>query len=67
MEEYYTTEECAAILKVSPKTLETWRSRGKGPKYYKVGGRVLYKKSDIEAFIEGSLVRKRCDLVAIHV
>lgn len=31
-------------------TLATWRSRQTGPKYVKVGGRVLYRISDVEAY-----------------
>jgi Helix-turn-helix domain len=35
---------------VSPRTLEQWRWRGTGPRYLKLGGRVLYRLADIEAF-----------------
>jgi hypothetical protein len=35
---------------ISERTLEGWRSRGLGPRYVKVGGRVVYRLADIEAF-----------------
>jgi hypothetical protein len=28
-------------------TLSTWRSRGLGPRFVKVGGRVLYRLADV--------------------
>lgn len=33
-------------------TLATWRSRGRGPKYVKIMGRVYYPKSDVQAWLE---------------
>jgi len=35
---------------LSPRTLERWRWLGVGPCYLKVGGRVLYRLEDIEAY-----------------
>lgn len=35
---------------VTVATLATWRSRGNGPPYVKVGGKVLYRVTDIEAY-----------------
>lgn len=32
----------------SHRTLENWRTKGKGPTYIKIGGKVLYRLSDIE-------------------
>ena len=42
----------------SPRTLEGWRWFGKGPAFIKVGGKVLYRLEDIEAF-EASQLRQR--------
>jgi hypothetical protein len=39
---------------LSPRTLERWRWRDQGPVYLKVGGRVLYRLEDIEAFERAS-------------
>jgi hypothetical protein len=42
--------ELARRWKLSPRTLERWRWLGQGPKYLKIGGRVVYRAEDIEAF-----------------
>jgi predicted site-specific integrase-resolvase len=36
--------------RVSPRTLERWRFTGEGPQFIKIGGRVVYRLEDIEAF-----------------
>ena len=45
------------ILGVKETTLTIWRSKGH-PKlpYYKIGGKVMYSESDIEAFISNNTV-----------
>ena len=35
---------------ISPRTLEQWRWLGKGPRYVKIGARVLYPLAEIEAY-----------------
>lgn len=35
---------------ISPRTLEQWRWLGKGPRFLKVGARVLYRASDVESY-----------------
>ncbi|QLH40811.1 MAG: helix-turn-helix domain-containing protein [Defluviicoccus sp.] len=40
---------------ISPKTLERWRWLGQGPKFLKLGGRIVYRLEDIEAFEEQQL------------
>ena len=35
---------------VSHRTLERWRWMGCGPRYLKIGGRVVYRLADIEAY-----------------
>jgi hypothetical protein len=35
---------------ISPRTLERWRWLHQGPQYLKIGGRVVYRLDDIEAF-----------------
>jgi predicted site-specific integrase-resolvase len=42
--------ELAARWNISPRTLERWRWTGQGPCYIKLGGRVIYRIEDIEAF-----------------
>ena len=40
---------------ISPRTLEQWRWQGRGPRYLKICGRVVYRLSDIEEFEAASL------------
>ena len=43
-------DEVAERWSVSPRTLERWRWIGTGPRFLKVGGRVVYRIEDIEAY-----------------
>jgi hypothetical protein len=46
--------EAAAILHTSVRTLRNWRALRKGPKYRKVGQRLVrYHRADLAAFIAG--------------
>jgi hypothetical protein len=40
---------------ISPRTLEQWRWMGRGPKFLKVGARVVYRLVDVEAYEAASL------------
>ena len=42
--------ELAARWKIRPRTLERWRWVGGGPQYLKIGGRVIYRMEDVEAY-----------------
>jgi len=42
--------ELARRWSLSHRTLERWRWEGRGLRYLKVGGRVLYRLEDVEAF-----------------
>jgi len=35
---------------ISPRTLERWRWLGQGPRYIKIGGRVVYRVEEVEVF-----------------
>lgn len=48
--------ETAQILRVTPQALAYLRFQGKGPVYLKLEGRILYRKSDVEAYIKASVV-----------
>jgi len=54
--ELVTPCEAAQRLKVSEKTLNNWRCLCRGPKYVKMGGIVLYRLSDLNDFINASVV-----------
>jgi predicted site-specific integrase-resolvase len=42
--------ELAARWNISHRTLERWRWSGEGPRYIKIGGRVVYRLEDVEEF-----------------
>ena len=46
---FWTPEETAKVLRTSPRTLERRRLDGTGPKFVKLGGRVLYRPDDVGA------------------
>ena len=41
--------------RISPRSLERWRWLKQGPSYLKVGGKVLYRITDIEAYEQAQL------------
>lgn len=45
-----TQEQLAERWHLSPRTLEQWRWLGKGPKFLKIGARVLYREADVDAW-----------------
>lgn len=50
-----TTEQAAAEefdSKISPATMQWWRAKGRGPKYLKIGRRVVYRRCDLRAYVE---------------
>ena len=47
--------EAAAILGASVQTLRNWRWRGEGPRFRKIGLRMVrYQRNDLLAFVEGT-------------
>lgn len=50
-----TTKEAADYLGMSEGTIENWRYNGLSTlPFYKVGGRVYYRKTDIDKWLEGN-------------
>ena len=47
---YLRTPEAARFLGVSGRTLEKHRTFGTGPRYSKLGGRVVYRVEDLQAW-----------------
>jgi hypothetical protein len=45
-----TTKGAAARLLVAPATLANWRSQGRGPRYLRIGGKILYDNADLDAY-----------------
>ena len=50
-------KELARHWGISHRTLERWRYCDQGPAFLKLGGRVLYRLADIEAFEQTQLQR----------
>ena len=49
---YVRTPDAAVFLGLSGRTLEKHRTYGTGPRYSKLGGRVVYRMSDLQAWAE---------------
>lgn len=47
---YLTQNEAADYLRISPRTLERHRSTGTGPRFSRLGRRVVYAVSELDAF-----------------
>lgn len=47
---HLTQQQLGQRWSLSPRTLERWRWEGIGPRHLKIGGRILYRISDIEAY-----------------
>ena len=50
-EVYLTGEEVCSLLRLSTRTLQEYRNLGTLP-FYKIGGKILYKQSDIQTMLE---------------
>ena len=50
-EVYLSSEEVCSHLRLSTRTLQEYRNAGILP-FYKIGGKILYKQSDIQAMLE---------------
>jgi predicted DNA-binding transcriptional regulator AlpA len=49
---YLRTPEAARFIGLSIRTLEKHRTYGTGPRYSKLGGRVVYRLEDLQAWAE---------------
>lgn len=47
---HFSQIELAARWNISHRTLERWRWTGEGPQFVKLGGRVVYRLDDVEAY-----------------
>ena len=55
-----TARETARLLRCSLRTLDRERADGLGCPFVKIGGRIRYRRADVEAFVEAH-VRSRAD------
>jgi hypothetical protein len=51
-EEYFEQSVIARRLKMSEKSLESWRCRGCGPPFIRVGRLIRYRWSDVEGWLD---------------
>ena len=51
----YAVPKAAAFLNVAPKTLANWRTMGKGPKFCRIGRRIVYRVDDLRRFMDEHL------------
>lgn len=49
-------DKAAHYIGISVHLLNKWRSQGKGPPYYKLGGIVKYKRKDLDEWVEAQRV-----------
>jgi predicted DNA-binding transcriptional regulator AlpA len=52
MDDLMTAPETGEVLRTPEATLAYWRHIGYGPRFMKVGRRVLYRRADVEAWLE---------------
>ena len=48
----FDTAGAAAALGLSPATLRKYRVRGGGPAFVRLGSRVVYRRADLEAWVD---------------
>jgi len=56
-----TTAEAAAMLRLSPRTLEKMRQRGEGPEYFKIQNRTWYTREKVLAHLASTVRRSTFD------
>ena len=56
-DELIPSNETAKALHVEAQTLVTWRTRGEGPDFIKIGRAVYYRRADIAEWL-GNQLRK---------
>ena len=49
---FMTLSEVADLARTTPGAIYQWRRRGKGPRASRVGKRLLFRRSDVLAWIE---------------
>lgn len=49
---YLTPADVEAGHNIKQKTLDNWRSQGKGPQYVKRGRIIRYRREDVEKWLE---------------
>lgn len=54
MDPLLTSQQVADLLAVELRTVEDWRARGVGPRFVRVGRRMVrYRPADVESYVAG--------------
>ena len=48
--------EAAQRLGLHPRTLDNWRSQQRGPRYIRLGRRIVYRLSDLQSYMDKRVV-----------
>lgn len=59
--DYFTEEDFALLAGATALTVETWRKRGTGPAYVRLGRRFLYPRKAVAKHLE-RLIRERAEV-----
>ena len=62
---FLTTNEAAAFLRLSPRTLERHRLIGSGAKFCRLGRKVVYRLSDLEAWASERTFSSTSEITAV--
>jgi predicted site-specific integrase-resolvase len=60
----FTQKELARRWTLSHRTLERWRSEGKGPAFMRLGGRIIYRLDDVARYERERLCLAQADISA---
>ncbi|WP_306253769.1 helix-turn-helix domain-containing protein [Parvularcula sp. IMCC14364] len=56
-----TNEQAANYLGMKASTLNRWRCSGVGPRFLKVGRLIKYRKSDLDAYLQGRVFQSTAE------
>ena len=58
MSDYLNTFEVAEKARTVPETVRYWRHIGYGPPSFKIGRRVLYRREDVQRWLDDEFARQ---------
>lgn len=59
-ESWLDNQDVMQILKIKPRTLQSYRDQGILP-FTRIGGKILFKSSDVEAALQANMVNEKGD------
>jgi predicted DNA-binding transcriptional regulator AlpA len=57
-----TITEAAGVVRAPVATLRYWRHLGMGPRSFRIGRRVVYRRADVDEWISAQLEQTRSDI-----